>query len=184
MPPFPFPGCPRSFGLSLKGSHAPFHSCLSNRTSDLLKLRPRLHAPKFPRWHPLHHPTPTNRYLILQNRLRPSLRVEHGLCPPYPYTSYGLCSAVCVITGTRTLWSRRTMKGDDAAVEPCRGDIMRDRETLCVFAFLFFFSCLSFFFSVVSYIRFVLRVTWLIKPSNSKKSGAGNIRESLLLIHP
>ena len=69
---------------------------------------------------------------------------------------------------------RETMRGLKDAEEEV-GNIMRDREILCVF------FCLSFF--VVSYIRFFPRVTRLIKASNSKKSGAGNIRESLLLNH-
>ena len=56
--------------------------------------------------------------------------MEHDLCPPYPYTSYGLYSAVSVITGTCTLCARHTIKGDNAVVEPCRSDIMRDQETL------------------------------------------------------
>jgi hypothetical protein len=51
---------------------------------------------------------------------------------------------------------------------------MRDREILCVIFFFFLFCCCLTCF-------FFFRVTRLIKGSNSKKSGAGNIRESLLL---
>jgi hypothetical protein len=51
------------------------------------------------------------------------------------------------------------------------GHIVRDREILCVVLFFFFLRVLYCFF----------RVTRLVKASNSKKSGTGNIRESLLL---
>ena len=52
-------------------------------------------------------------------------------------------------------------------------NIMLDREILCVVG-LSLFSCLIL-------LLFFFRLTRLIKASNSKKPGAGNFRESLLL---
>jgi len=59
------------------------------------------------------------------------------------------------------VWTMRSLKYGEEEV----GNIMRDWEILYVF-------CLSFFFRVAR-----------LKVSNSKKSGAGNIRELLLLNH-
>ena len=74
-------------------------------------------------------------------------------------------------------WRQMTASLKDA--KGGSGEYHARSEDLCVCAPLF--VLLFFFFSCLIFVFF--RVPRLIKPSNSKKSEAGNIRESLLLNH-
>jgi hypothetical protein len=102
-------------------------------------------------------------------------------CMPPP-GSHAIMSVASSLAGIDEALKRYALSvdewRDDAVVERCRGGSeeyhARPGDPVC---------CLSILFFYVLYSVFIYRVTRLINASNSKKSEAGNIRESLLLNH-
>ena len=167
--------------------------CLSvssaNAYCNLVALARRNLETRFPGVLMLHRPANSR---LLSNLLqqekeysKQSLSSSSPRMPPWPRRSLGLIlsnrlqahwwGSMMLSNDMRGQWTsggrrcgRRRMQQEEVR------NIMRDWEILCVCA-----AFLSLFVFRVLYSPF-FRVTRLMKASNSNKSGAGNVRESLL----